>query len=210
MRTAAPRVYAIADLAALGAERLPAAVEQMAAAGVTWIQVRAKEAGGELAHRLVDACCRRLRGSAVALWVDDRVDLAALLPVAGVHLGQADLPPAAARPLLAAGQLIGRSTHDLAQVAAAAADPAVDVVAFGPIFPTRSKRDPDPVVGVERLREARRLTDKPLVAIGGVDASNLRVVLAAGADGAAVLSAVCGADPQASCRHLLQAAEDVR
>jgi thiamine-phosphate pyrophosphorylase len=102
--------------------------------------------------------------------------------------------------------LIGRSTHDRVQLAAAAADPAVDVVAVGPVFPTRSKEDPDPVVGLELVREARAATVKPLVAIGGIDATNLAVVLAAGADAVAVLSAVAPADVAGSCRRLLQAA----
>lgn len=178
----------------------------MAEAGVLWIQVRAKGASGALAWRLVEECCRRLEGSAVTLWVDDRADLAALLPVGGVHLGQRDLPPAAARRVLGPEVWIGASTHDRAQLAAAAADPAVDVLAVGPVFPTRSKADPDAVVGLELVREARALTAKPLVAIGGIDAGNLGSVLEAGADSVAVLSAVAPADVAASCRRLLQAA----
>ena len=178
----------------------------MAEAGVRWIQVRAKGASGALAWRLVEECCRRLEGSGATLWVDDRVDLAALLPVGGVHLGQGDLPPAAARPLLPSRVLIGASTHDLAQLAAAAADAAVDVVAVGPVFATRSKAHPDPVVGLELVREARALTDKPLVAIGGIDETRLGAVLAAGADAVAVLSAISPADVTGSCRRLLQAA----
>ena len=185
----------------------------MAEAGVRWIQVRAKGASGALAWRLVEECCRRLEGTAVTLWVDDRVDLAALLPVGGVHLGvhlgQRDLPPAAARRVLGPGVWIGASTHDRAQLAAAAADPAVDVLAVGPVFPTRSKADSDPVVGLELVREARALTAKPLVAIGGIDAGNLGSVLAAGADSVAVLSAIAPADVAASCRRLLQAAGEV-
>jgi thiamine-phosphate pyrophosphorylase len=88
----------------------------------------------------------------------------------------------------------------------AAADTAVDVVAVGPIFPTASKRHPDPVVGLELLREARRLTDKPLLAIGGIDEATLGAVLTAGADAAVVLSAVSGSDVAARCRALLAAA----
>jgi thiamine-phosphate pyrophosphorylase len=202
-----PRLYAIADLELLGADRLPAAVGEMAAVGVRWIQVRAKGATGALAYRLLAESLRAIGDGAVELWVNDRVDLAAMLPVAGVHLGRQDLPPRLARPLLASGQRIGRSTHDVSQIAAAAADPAVEVVAVGPVFPTRSKRNPDPVVGLELLREARRLTDKPLVAIGGIDAENLASVLAAGADSAAVLSAACAGDVTTSCRRLLQSAE---
>jgi thiamine-phosphate pyrophosphorylase len=202
-----PRLYAIADRDALAGRSLPAVVGAMASAGVRWIQVRAKGASGGDLYSLVEDCLRALEGSGATLWVDDRADVAALLPVGGVHLGQQDLPPASARLLLPPSLLVGASTHDLAQAAAAAADPAVDVTAVGPVFATAGKRHADPVVGLELVREARRLTDKPLVAIGGIDAGNLAAVLAAGADTVAVLSAACRGEPGASCRALLAAAE---
>jgi len=167
--------------------------------------VRAKRAAGAVLHAELAACCEALAGRDVRLWVDDRVDLAALLPVGGVHLGQQDLPAAAARRLLAPGVLIGFSTHDLAQLTIAAADPAVDVLAVGPIFPTRSKERPDPVVGLELVREARRLTGKPVVAIGGIDAGNAGEVLAAGADAVVVLGAICGGDVAVRARALVEA-----
>ena len=189
-----PRLYAIADLGLLGEPALPDAVAAMADAGVRWIQLRAKGASGAALHALAEACCRAVEGSGATLWLNDRVDVAALTPVGGVHLGQADLPPAEAWPLLPDATLIGASTHDLAQLAAATADEAVDVVAIGPVFATGSKAVPDPVVGLDTVRKARRLTDKPLVAIGGIDETNLAAVLAAGADSVAVLSAVCRGD----------------
>lgn len=213
-----PRLYAIADLDLLGERALPDAVAAMADAGVRWIQLRAKRATSDTLYALAEACCRAVEGSGVTLWIDDRVDVAALLPVGGVHLGQGDLPPAAARPLLPSATLIGASTHDLAQLAAAAADDGVDVVAIGPVFPTRSKAAPDPVIGLETVREARRLTAKPLVAIGSIDETNLAAVLEAGADAVAVLSAICRGDVPAGipatsrggiaarCRTLLAAA----
>ena len=205
-RLPVPRLYAIADLDTLGAAALPRAVAAMAEAGVRWIQLRAKHASGAETYALAEACCRALAGSDAVLWIDDRVDVAALLPVAGVQLGQADLPPAAARPLLPREALVGASTHDAAQTAAADADAAVDVVAIGPVFATTSKRAPDPVVGLDGVRAARRLTNKPLVAIGGIDEINLGAVLAAGADAVAVLSAACRGDVIHRCRALLAAA----
>jgi thiamine-phosphate pyrophosphorylase len=208
-----PRVYAIADVDALAPKPVPAAVAEMAAAGVRWIQLRAKRASGAGFFRLLDECRTALAGSGADLWLDDRADLAALLPVAGLHLGQADLPPAAARRVLGDGEpgacWIGLSTHDEAQLAAADADPAVDVVAYGPVFPTTGKERPDPVVGLAGLCRARALTAKPLVAIGGIDAGNIAAVLAAGADAAAVLGAVCRGDIgdiAANCRRLRMAA----
>jgi thiamine-phosphate pyrophosphorylase len=213
-----PRLYAIADLDLLGENALPGAVAAMGDAGVRWIQLRAKRASGDTLYGLAEACCRALEGGGVTLWIDDRVDVAALLAVGGVHLGQGDLPAAAGRPLLPRATLIGASTHDLAQLATTAADEAVDVVAIGPVFPTRSKAAPDPVIGLDTVREARRLTAKPLVAIGGIDETNLAAVLAAGADSVAVLSALCRGNVTAGigaispgeiaarCRRLLAAA----
>src|SRR5436305_2739888 len=202
-------VYAIADAGVLGAEALPAAVAEMAGAGIRWIQVRAKHLSGSGWHAALAACCRALEGSGVRLWVDDRADLAALLPVDGVHVGQRDLPPAAARRVVGADVKIGLSTHDEEQFAAADADPAVDVIAVGPVFPTTGKEDPDPVVGLLVVRWARERTRKPLVAIGGIDAGNVAEVLAAGADAAAVLGAVCRGgvrEVRANCRRLMIAA----
>jgi thiamine-phosphate pyrophosphorylase len=200
-----PRIYPIADLDLLG-PRLPAAVVAMANAGARWIQLRAKRATGAELHDLAARCCEALVGSDTLLWLDDRVDLAAILPVGGVHLGQSDLAPGEARAILGPQVAIGVSTHDLTQLVRAAGDAAVDVVAVGPVFPTRSKVNPDPVVGLGFVREARRLTGKPLVAIGGIDETNLASVLSAGADAVAVLSAVCRGDVEQRCRALFAAA----
>ncbi|HEX7183432.1 MAG TPA: thiamine phosphate synthase [Thermoanaerobaculia bacterium] len=208
-REAPPRIYAIADAGALGATPLPDAVREMAEAGVRWIQVRAKRRSGSELYRMLEESCRALEGSGAALWVDDRADLAALFPVAGVHVGQADLPPAAARLVVGEGVWIGQSTHGEEQLAAADGDPAVDVIAVGPVFATASKENPDPVVGLPFVRQARARTAKPLVAIGGIDAGNVAEVLAAGADTAAALGAVCRgslSEIRENCRRLLAAA----
>jgi thiamine-phosphate pyrophosphorylase len=210
-------VYAIADADALEKAgtplpAVPAAVAAMAGAGIRTIQLRAKGRSGAEQHRLLAECLAVLAGSAgsdVDLWMDDRVDLAALLPVCGVHLGQRDLPPQAARRVVGEALWIGLSTHDEEQLAAAALDPAVDLVAVGPVFPTASKERPDSVVGLDFVRRARQLSDKPLVAIGGIGPGNIADVLAAGADAAVALSAVCCGGPDAiaaGCRHLLECA----
>lgn len=226
-----PRLYGLADLDTLGAAKLPAVVAAMARGGLRWIQLRLKRASGALASNLVRASLEAVQASGVALWIDDRADLAALFPVLGVHLGQGDLPPRVAReffervreaPSESTRQqpLIGYSTHSRAQVRAADADPAVDVVAVGPVFATTSKEAPDPVVGLEFVRQAREITDKPLVAIGGIDAARIRSVLAAGADSAAVLGALVRGrrggrdlDPseiEANVRRLCAAVETTR
>jgi thiamine-phosphate pyrophosphorylase len=126
----------------------------------------------------------------------------------GVHLGQDDLPVEMARRVLAADKWIGYSTHSPGQVVEADRSTA-DYVAFGPIFPTASKENPDPVVGLEGLREARRATGKPLVAIGGITLQNAREVLAAGADSVAVIGDLLeGPDIRARAREFLRVLND--
>jgi thiamine-phosphate pyrophosphorylase len=210
------RVYTIADWDLLGKDAVPAAVEAMAEAGVGWVQLRAKSVGGGDFYRTLEQICRALEGSDCLLWVDDRVDLAALFPptvVVGVHLGQRDLSASQARQVFGTEpRWIGWSTHNAAQGAAAVMDSAVDVVAVGPVFPTTSKTDADPVVGLDLVRAVRRSLDpsprprRPLVAIGGIEPANLGRVLDAGADTVAVLGAACRGDVYRNCRELLKAA----
>lgn len=216
-RPAPPRIYAIADAKALAPLPLAEGVGAIAEAGVRWIQLRAKPPGllSDLdLYREIESACRRLEGGPAQLWIDDRADLAALFPLAqviGLHLGQTDLPPEAARRTLGARLAIGLSTHDGAQVAAADRDEDVDLVAVGPIFETASKERPDGQVGLDFVTLARGVTRKPLVAIGGITTENVSRVLAAGADSAAVLGAICrGGDARTVGRNaaaLLAAAE---
>ncbi len=216
-RPAPPRIYAIADAKALAPLSLSEGVGALAEAGIRWIQLRAKPSGllSDLdLYREIEAACRRVEGTPAQLWIDDRADLAALFPparVRGLHLGQTDLPPTAARRTVGAGIAIGLSTHDAAQVAAAAADPEVDLLAVGPVFPTASNERPDRVVGLDFVSYARGAMGKPLVAIGGITTENVSQVLAAGADSAAVLGAICrGGSVRSIARNvasLLAAAE---
>jgi len=201
-----PRLYAIADVEVLGEERTAAAIETMAASGVGWIQLRAKRLPGLSLDRLIRESLARLAGHEATLWIDDRADLAKIHGLAGVHVGQRDLPPAAARRVVGPGLGIGLSAHGAAQVEAADADPDIDVVAIGPVFPTSSKEQPDPVVGLAGVRDARRRTSKPLVAIGGLDAERAPAILDAGADAVAILGAICRGDVRANCERLLRAA----
>lgn len=200
------RIYAIADAEALAPRGLAESARVMAQSGITTIQLRAKRLEDSLLLTEVESCLRWLEGWQGSLWIDDRVDLALLAPLAGVHLGRSDMPAATARRLLPAAIRIGVSTHDGEQLAEADRESAADWVALGPIFATRSKRDPDPVVGLERLRELRERTAKPLIAIGGVQLADVAAVLAAGADSVAVISAVCAGDIARNCRELLSAA----
>lgn len=197
-------LYGIADPHALGGDD-PAAVARVMVAmvrgGASWVQLRAKRVDDGALLRLARACRGALAGTGARLWIDDRADVAALVGADGVHVGQDDLPPAAVRRVVGRDCWIGRSTHDREQILEAARDPDVDVIAVGPVFPTTGKERPDPVVGLELLRWARARTSKPLVAIGGIDAARLPSVLAAGADTAAVLGALCRAAGDRAADH---------
>lgn len=206
-------VYALADVGVLGEGVVPDALVALAEAGVRWIQIRAKSVPDADLFTLLEHCFERLGAehcSSVDLWMDDRADLAALFPFAGLHLGQRDLSPTAARRVVGPGLWIGASSHNEEELSRAIGDPEVDVVAVGPVFATTGKKDPDPVVGLDFVRQARAVTDKTLVAIGGIGPDTLPRVLAAGADTAAVLGAVCGsggAGVGAGARRLMAAAK---
>jgi len=201
-RPEAPRIYALADAEALAPIAVNEGVARMAAAGVRWVQVRAKRLADEQLCREIEGSLEHLESFDTELWINDRADLASFFGVRGLHVGQGDLSPGEARRVVGGDCWIGRSTHSVAQVAEAAGDPEVDVVAVGPVFRTTGKQDPDPVVGLDLVRAARARTDKPLVAIGGIGPSNIDAVLEAGADGVALLGAVCSGDLERNLRRL--------
>lgn len=157
-------------------------------AGADLIQIREKNASAREFYFAALEAVAVAREHDVLVIINDRVDIALAVGAAGVHLGQEDLSPAAARAVLGPDAIIGYSTHTLEQALAAVKLP-VDYIAFGPIFPTSTKKDPDPVVGLSRLSEIRKAIGKmPLVAIGGIRFENAGSVLAAGADSVAVIS----------------------
>lgn len=144
---------------------------------------------------------RRALGSSVRLVMNDRADLCLAAEFDGVHVGQDDLPPAVVRDIVNRDSLVGYSTHNPDQVKAADAMP-VDYIALGPVFATTSKANPDPVIGLEGVRKARELTEKPLVAIGGITRANCREVIEAGADSVAVISDLL-TSPRAAAEEFL-------
>lgn len=203
-----PRVYPIADtetLARCGVE-LSAAAAAWLEGGAGILQIRHK---GHWSRDLFDAArqvARLCRETGATLVIDDRADFAVLLQ-AGLHVGQDDLTPRDARKLVGPDMLLGFSSHNAAQLCAAGGEP-VDYVALGPVFATASKRNPDPVVGVEEIRRCRALIEKPLVAIGGITRENALDVLRAGADSVAVISDLVPAN--ASARELRERMEQWR
>ena len=176
--------------------------------GIRWIQVRAKRVLADREHfEQIKRCVEMADGTDARIWVNDRLDIATLVPVHGIHLGQEDVSPAMARQLVGDAMWIGQSTHDEDQARAAHQNKNVDVVALGPIFPTSSKLDPQPVLGLEILRRERDLTDKPLVAIGGITSHTIASVIAAGADSAVMLSDLCSGDVETNCRRAIAAGQ---
>jgi thiamine-phosphate diphosphorylase len=173
------------------------------AGGARVVQLRSKHAPDRQTLAWVEAIREQTRRAGALLFVNDRFDLALAAGADGVHLGQDDLPPGRLPALVRARLLVGRSTHTREEVEVARDEP-VDYVAFGPVFGTTSKDSPHPAQGVERLAEAaRRVAPRPLVAIGGIDASRCVEVVRAGAAAVCVISAVAGArDPERAAREL--------
>jgi thiamine-phosphate pyrophosphorylase len=185
-----PRVYAIVDtttLARLSADPVVSA-QAMLDAGVRLLQFRHK---GHFTREVyaqaqqIAVLCADRKATYI---IDDRADIASLL-AAGVHLGQDDLPPADARRIMTSDGLIGYSTHNAQQLQTANLEP-VDYLAIGPVFATSSKANPDPVIGLEAIASLRKLTGKPLVAIGGITLFNARELWDAGIDSVALISAL--------------------
>lgn len=154
--------------------------------GARVLQLRHKQHFSRDLFRIAEEIASACRDARVLFVINDRADIALMLGAA-LHIGQGDLPPAAARRVMGAGGLIGFSTHNEEQLRAAEAEP-VDYVALGPMFETRSKLNPDPVVGLRELGRLRPLTRKPLVAIGGITRATAREVIDAGADSVAIIA----------------------
>lgn len=182
-----PKFYPITDtrLRALShAEQ----VKKMAAGGAKVVQLRDKFAAPDEFYAEAQKAVAIARRENVKIIINDRVDIALALKADGVHLGQDDLPPAEARKLLGNDLVIGFSTHNLKQARDALHQP-IDYIAFGPIFPTSTKENPDSVVGLSQLSEIKQMVGNiPLVAIGGINSANYRDVFKAGADSVAFIS----------------------
>jgi thiamine-phosphate pyrophosphorylase len=178
-------------------------LRELADAGVEMLQYRNKREEDVVV--IQDALAMREAAPSLRLILNDRAEL--VLPAGwnGVHVGQDDMPPAAARALVGRRTIVGLSTHNDEQVMAADAQP-VDYIAVGPVFATATKSDTSPVIGVEGVMRARSLTTKPLVAIGGISHENAPSVYDAGADSIAVISAIfaSGRSPAQSVKDFLQ------
>ena len=197
-----PRLYPIIDASFFReTSDLLAYAQALLDAGIELLQYRNKTSGAGVMLEQAQAL-RALAPSGVRWIMNDRADLCVAAGFAGVHLGQDDLLGDGARTVVGAERLIGISTHNIEQFREAMATGA-DYIAIGPVFRTQSKQDPDPVVGLEGVRAARAIADRPMVAIGGITRENARSVLEAGADAVAVISDLL--EPPAAGGHWLQA-----
>ncbi len=187
MRIALPKIYPITDRRISGLSHAEQ-VRRLCAGGATFIQLREKHLSPREFYRAAVEALEVARGHNARLVINDRADIALAISADGVHLGQDDLPPEAARELLGADFIIGYSTHNVGQAVAAAKLP-VDYIAIGPVFTTASKENPDPVVGLDGLCRVRAElgTGVPLVAIGGVNSTNAQDALLSGADSLALI-----------------------
>ena len=194
MNWSLPKVYPITDTQLSGLSHVEQ-VRRLISGGARLIQLRDKHASPREFYQQAATALQVAREHNVKLIINDRVDVALAIRADGVHLGQTDIPVEAARRLLGPAAIIGFSTHNIAQASLARALP-VDYLAFGPVFETSTKQNPDPVAGLHTLRDVRdAIGSLSLVAIGGITLSNSADVLTAGADSLAIISALI-ADPE--------------
>jgi len=194
-------LYVILDAALLTVPETDCA-QELATAGVRLLQYRNKRASARELFETSKKLLLLLSPLGVSLVVNDRPDVAAVAGANGVHVGQEDLGVEEVRRVVGAEKLVGVSTHNLEQFERAAAS-SVDYIAVGPIF-TGTKSNLDPVVGTQFIREVRPLTDKPIVAIGGITLQRAPEIIESGADSVAVISDILRApEPAARARQYI-------
>jgi thiamine-phosphate pyrophosphorylase len=194
MRLVLPRLYVILDAALVTVPEIEIA-QDLAAAGVRLLQYRNKTASARQLLRSSRGLAEALLPYGVTFFVNDRSDVACLAGASGVHVGQEDLDVEQARSLVGPDKYVGVSTHNFEQFRRAA-DSSADYIAVGPVFATKSKANPDPIIGTTFVRQVRSLTNKPILAIGGITLDRAAEVIEAGADSVAVISDILGApDP---------------
>jgi thiamine-phosphate pyrophosphorylase len=197
-----PGLYAIVDPEHTGGRDPVEVARAVLRGGCALLQLRAKGLHDRELLELARAVRQECAAAGVPFIVNDRADVALLAGADGVHLGQDDLPVADARRLLGPDALLGLSTHDTDQATEAFRLP-VDLIAYGPVFVTRTKERPDPVVGLAALTEVARSSPVPVVAIGGITEATAAEVYRAGATWVAAITAVGeAADPEAAAHSL--------
>ncbi|MGC3940547.1 thiamine phosphate synthase [Roseobacter sp. EG26] len=197
------RLYLVTDPTLCRDYGLIRTVQDAVSGGVTMVQLRAKEAStAERVQMAVDLKAA-LAGTGVPLVINDDVDAAIEADVDGAHIGQGDMAPEKARSLLGPGKILGLSCETIETVQAADPD-IIDYLGLGPVFGTATKADHEAPIGFEGLERLVALTSLPTVAIGGLKSVHQAQVLASGANGQAVVSAICGQpDPKAAAQKFM-------
>jgi len=209
MRLVLPRLYVILDAALITSPERDCALS-LAEAGVRLLQYRNKSALARQYLNTSRELADVLRPHDASFFVNDRPDVAFLSGASGVHVGQDDLDVEQARRVVGRDKLVGVSTHNLEQFERAAASSA-DYIAVGPVFNTSSKANPDSVVGLDFIRKTRQLTDKPVIAIGGITLERAASAIEAGADSVAVISGIlCASDPAQRAREYINTLETAK
>lgn len=198
------RLYLVTDRGLAGGRPIEAVVEAAVRGGVTAVQLREKDACTRDFVQLGRALKQLLAPTQVPLIVNDRVDVALAIGADGIHIGQRDMDYETARRLLGPDAIVGLSVETVEQAGAAESLDA-DYLGVGPIFPTATKTDAAPALGLEGLAQVRALSHHAIVAIGGIGLGNVQRTIQSGADGVAIVSAICAAgDPERAARELRQ------
>ena len=194
-----PRIYAITSRELSGLSHREQCV-RLIAGGIDLIQIREKSMNSDELFHDVGECVALCHKHGVRILINDRVDIAIASGADGVHLGQTDMEVREARRLMGADKIIGVSTHNEDELRAALETDA-DYIAIGPVFGTTTKDNPDPTLGIEEFRRLRQMVSgRPVVAIGGINSTNFRDVLSAGADSVAVIGALYSRDESIEAR----------
>jgi len=200
-------VYLVTDRSLSLGRALDEVVLQAVQGGVSTVQLREKDIPTRLFIQEATRIKRLLAPHGVPMIINDRVDVALAVGADGVHVGQEDMPYPLARKLMGPRAIIGLSVETIEQVLEAEAFD-VDYLGVSPVFATPTKPDAAPAWGLEGLKRVRQISHHPLVAIGGLNASNAQAVVRAGADCIAVVSAICSAEaPQQAARELVTIVE---
>jgi thiamine-phosphate pyrophosphorylase len=197
-------LYLVTDRGLCTHHNLTTIIEQSVRGGVSMVQLREKSANTKEFLELALQIKLILKNTNAKLIINDRIDIALASRADGIHLGQSDMPVTIARELLGENAIIGLSLENLDQLAQIPQNAKVDYIGVSPIFKTPTKTDTKSVWGINGLKSLRHLTEIPLVAIGGINSSNAKSVIAAGADSLAVVSYLCSStDPKSNAEEIL-------
>ena len=201
-------LYVITDERFLNPSNISHAVERAILGGATIVQYRAKKKNSREMYREAKIVREVTKRYGIPFIVNDRLDIALAVKADGVHVGQNDLPASVIRSIVGREFIIGLSTHNLHQVEEANREKAADYLGFGPVFPTTTKENPDPVTGTGELCKAVSASSIPIVAIGGINENNIRKVKKCSPHGIAVVRAVFEkGDPYENVKRLKELME---